>query len=237
MQALLTPRRCMQVYKQRELPNEAVLEQAGISGSDPLVLLEARPLQKPQGARITPVSSVACCGCSDITRRCAVGRGLPCGTDQKHKVSHALVRSSDVQKCIGPSVGPGVSSNKRDQPRLTAWRQVTTQLKRAGMLLATCHLLATMQSPDATTIRAAITEEARRRGIEHTLKEERHPTAQQRRNMALPRQLLSSLGGVDDQLVQLLEQALDGQFNLANLRLGGGGGDPHAEEEVGFRHH
>ena len=89
-----------------------------------------------------------------------------------------------------------------------------------------------MQAPDAAAIRAAITEEARLRGIEHTLKEERHPAAQQRRNMALPRQLLSSLGGVDDQLVQLLEQALDGQFNLANLRLSGSG-EPHTEEEVG----
>eukprot|EP00878_Enallax_costatus_P011519 GHUV01012025.1.p1 GENE.GHUV01012025.1~~GHUV01012025.1.p1 ORF type:complete len:534 (+),score=238.87 GHUV01012025.1:496-2097(+) len=127
------------VHKQGQLPNEAMLEQAGISGGDQLVLLEARPRQKPQAPKVTPV-------------------------------------------------------------------------------------------PDAAAIRAAITEEARRRGIEHTLKEERHPTAQQRRNMALPRQLLSSLGGVDDQLVQLLEQALDGQFNLANLRLSGSG-EPHTEEE------
>lgn len=98
------------------------------------------------------------------------------------------------------------------------------------VLWAVCCLC--LQAPDAAAIRAAITEEARRRGIEHTLKEERTAAAQQRRNLALPRQLLGSLGGVDDQLVQILEQALDGQFNLANLRLSDSGdGTQQAEEE------
>lgn len=93
-----------------------------------------------------------------------------------------------------------------------------------------------LQAPDAASIRAAITEEARRRGIEHNLREERPPAAQQRRSMGLPRQLLGSLGGVDDQLVQLLEQALDGQFSLANLRLSGSGEQQtETEEEVGVQ--
>lgn len=46
---------CTQVHKQAQLPNEAQLQQAGIRSGDQLVLLEAKPLVKPQAARISPV--------------------------------------------------------------------------------------------------------------------------------------------------------------------------------------
>lgn len=87
-------------------------------------------------------------------------------------------------------------------------------------------------APDAADIRRAITEEARRQGIEHTLSEERPAAAQQRRRLALPRELLGSLGGVDEQLVQFLEQALDGHFQIADIRLSGSGDRRTEEEEV-----
>lgn len=71
----------------------------------------------------------------------------------------------------------------------------------------------TDQAPSAAQIRAAITEEARRRGLEHTLREERPPPAPTARHgMLLPPELL---GGADmaesmEQLVGLLEHALGG---------------------------
>lgn len=89
------------------------------------------------------------------------------------------------------------------------------------------------QAADTAAIRAAITEEARSQGIEHTLKEERPPVA--RRGLRLPADLL---GGGNEQLLQLLQQALDGGLQL-NVGGGGGQGDPAAagaaaeEEEVG----
>lgn len=88
-----------------------------------------------------------------------------------------------------------------------------------------------VQAPDAADIRRAITEEARRRGIEHTLSDERPAATQQRRRVALPRELLGSLGGVDEQLVQFLEQALDGQFQI-DLRLGGSADEQAERDEV-----
>eukprot|EP00879_Flechtneria_rotunda_P013637 GHRR01014244.1.p1 GENE.GHRR01014244.1~~GHRR01014244.1.p1 ORF type:complete len:205 (+),score=76.72 GHRR01014244.1:402-1016(+) len=81
-------------------------------------------------------------------------------------------------------------------------------------------------APDAATIRAAITEEARRRGLEHTLREER-PAAAGRRTLALPAELL---GAADEQLLSLLEQALGGQL-LGGLRISGSAHDAGAEEE------
>lgn len=97
-----------------------------------------------------------------------------------------------------------------------------------------CHL----QAPDAAAIRTAITDEARQRGLEHTLRDERPPAPPQRRNLVLPPELL---GPVDGQLLQLLEQALaDAGGNiLQELRLSGSGvgsqgqqQQEEAEEEV-----
>jgi hypothetical protein len=102
--------------------------------------------------------------------------------------------------------------------------------------IATFHL----QAPDAAAIRAAITDEARQRGLEHTLREERPPAPPQRRSLVLPPELL---GPVDGELLQLLEQALAGAGGgniLQGLRLSGSGDgsqgqqeQEEAEEEVG----
>ncbi|KAF6259607.1 hypothetical protein COO60DRAFT_1512708 [Scenedesmus sp. NREL 46B-D3] len=94
-------------------------------------------------------------------------------------------------------------------------------------------------APDAAAIRTAITDEARQRGLEHTLRDERPPAPPQRRNLVLPPELL---GPVDGQLLQLLEQALaDAGGNiLQELRLSGSGvgsqgqqQQEEAEEEEG----
>jgi hypothetical protein len=93
---------------------------------------------------------------------------------------------------------------------------------------ATCHL----QAPDAAAIRAAITDEARQRGLEHTLREERPPAPPQRRNLVLPPELL---GPVDGELLQLLEQALAGAGGAGNilqgLRLSGSGDGSQGQQE------
>lgn len=81
------------------------------------------------------------------------------------------------------------------------------------------------QAADTAAIRAAITEESRSQGIEHTLKEERPPVA--RRGLRLPADLL---GGGSEQLLQMLQQALDGGLQL-NVSGGGQGGQAAAEEE------
>jgi hypothetical protein len=96
---------------------------------------------------------------------------------------------------------------------------------------------ANVQAPDAAAIRAAITDEASQRGLEHTLREERPPAAPQRRNIMLPPELLGSLDG---ELLQLLEQTLAGAGGnilqgLQGLRLSGSGdgsqGQQAQEEE------
>ena len=87
-----------------------------------------------------------------------------------------------------------------------------------------------LQAADTAAIRAAITEEARSRGIEHTLKEERPPVA--RRGLGLPAELL---GASNEQLLQLLQQAFDGQVPGLQLSIGGAGtaaGEQEQEEEV-----
>lgn len=91
-----------------------------------------------------------------------------------------------------------------------------------------------LPAPDAAAIRAAITDEARQQGLEHTLREERPPAAPQRRSIMLPPELL---GQVDGELLQLLEQALSGAGGniLQGLRLSGSGdgsqGQQAQEEE------
>jgi hypothetical protein len=89
-----------------------------------------------------------------------------------------------------------------------------------------------MQAADTAAIRAAITEEARSQGIEHTLKEERPPVA--RRGLRLPADLL---GGGNEQLLQLLQQAFDGQMPGLQVNVSAGGqgsqGAAAAEDEVG----
>jgi hypothetical protein len=81
------------------------------------------------------------------------------------------------------------------------------------------HLL--LQAPTAAAIRSAITDEARQCGIEHTLREERPAPAAARRSLVLPSELLHA---ADDQLLQLLEQALDGRF-MRGMSIGGSSGD------------
>lgn len=89
------------------------------------------------------------------------------------------------------------------------------------------------QAADTAAIRAAITEEARSHGIEHTLKEDRPPVA--RRGLRLPADLLS---GGNEQLLQLLQQVFDGQLPGMQLNInaggqnseGGEGGEAQAEE-------
>lgn len=82
------------------------------------------------------------------------------------------------------------------------------------------------QAADTAAIRTAITDEARSRGIEHTLKEERPPVA--RRGLRLPAGLL---GEDNEQLLQLLQQAFDGQL-LGGLQLNvSEGGQPGEEGE------
>jgi len=98
------------------------------------------------------------------------------------------------------------------------------------------------QAADTAAIRAAITEEARSRGIEHTLKEERPPVA--RRGMRLPAELLgASLGASNEQLLQLLQQAFDGRLPGLQLNVSSTGQDAQAdaaeeeeEEEEEVRH-
>jgi hypothetical protein len=93
------------------------------------------------------------------------------------------------------------------------------------------------QAADTAAIRAAITEEARSRGIEHTLKEDRPPVA--RRGLRLPADLLS---GGNEQLLQLLQQVFDGQLPGMQLNVsaggqnseGGEGGEAQAEEVCGI---
>uniref|UniRef100_A0A383W8V9 UBA domain-containing protein n=1 Tax=Tetradesmus obliquus TaxID=3088 RepID=A0A383W8V9_TETOB len=90
-----------------------------------------------------------------------------------------------------------------------------------------------LPAPDAAAIRAAITDEARQQGLEHTLREERPPAAPQRRSIMLPPELL---GQVDGELLQLLEQALSGAGGniLQGLRLSGSGDgsqEQQAQEE------
>lgn len=94
------------------------------------------------------------------------------------------------------------------------------------------HLLNLQQAADTAAIRAAITEEARSRGIEHTLKEERPPVA--RRGLRLPADLM---GASNEQLLQLLQQAFDGQVPGVQLHVSGGGqpggGEQEQEEDEG----
>lgn len=87
--------------------------------------------------------------------------------------------------------------------------------------LVSLSLLA--QAADTAAIRAAITEEARRRGIEHTLKEERPPVAR-RSGLRLPADFLNAS---NEELMQLLHQALDGRMPPlpAGLQLTVGTGD------------
>jgi hypothetical protein len=94
-----------------------------------------------------------------------------------------------------------------------------------------------MQAPDAAAIRAAITDEARQRGLEHTLREERPPAPPQRRSIMLPPELL---GSMDGELLQLLEQALAGAGAgegagsiLQGLRLSGSGGGSQGQQGQG----
>lgn len=112
---------------------------------------------------------------------------------------------------------------------------------KAPCCLPSAGCIATLQAPDAAAIRTAITEEARRQGTEHTLREERPPAASQRRNMLLTPDML---GAVDAELLNLLEQALTGsagnllQQGLQGVRLSGsgdGGQGQGEEEEVSIR--
>lgn len=88
------------------------------------------------------------------------------------------------------------------------------------------------QAADTAAIRTAITEEARSRGLEHTLKEERPPAARRR----LPAGILNA---GNEQLLQLLQQAFDGQLPGLQLNVSGAGQageDAEAEEdEVSMR--
>jgi hypothetical protein len=91
------------------------------------------------------------------------------------------------------------------------------------------------QAADTAAIRAAITEEARRRGIEHTLKEERPPAARRGAPggaLALSDELLR---GAPDELIQFLQRALDGQLP-PGLRLSSSGGGSGGEQQQQQQH-
>lgn len=97
-----------------------------------------------------------------------------------------------------------------------------------------------VQAADTAAIRTAITEEARSRGIEHTLKEERPPVA--RRGLRLPAGLFGELGEGNEQIIQLLQQALEGQLpaglqlNISGGGQAGEGAEAGEQEQVGERH-
>jgi hypothetical protein len=99
-----------------------------------------------------------------------------------------------------------------------------------GIVMCCAAVCLLGQAADTAAIRAAITEEARSRGIEHTLKEDRPPVA--RRGLRLPADLLS---GGNEQLLQLLQQVFDGQLPGMQLNISAGGqnsegGEAQAEE-------
>lgn len=84
-----------------------------------------------------------------------------------------------------------------------------------------------MQAPDAETIKAAITDEAKRRGIESLLKEDA-PPQRPRRNLNLPPELLD----MDSRIMELLEQALGGRIMGGLVPAAGGDEEAEAQEEV-----
>lgn len=111
------------------------------------------------------------------------------------------------------------------------WREsvrVVDALVRPPTCTAPTPSFSHSQAADTAAIRAAITEEARSRGIEHTLKEERPPVA--RRGMRLPAELLgASLGASNEQLLQLLQQAFDGRLPGLQLNVSSTGQDAQAD--------
>lgn len=114
-------------------------------------------------------------------------------------------------------------------------RPMCTLHHPASRVCACCLCL--QQAADTAAIRTAITDDARSRGIEHTLKEERPPVA--RRGLRLPAGLL---GEGNEQLLQLLQQAFDGQLPGLQLNVSDGGqpgeegeGQPAEEEQEEVR--
>ncbi|KAF8069378.1 hypothetical protein HT031_001493 [Scenedesmus sp. PABB004] len=138
--------------------------------------------------------------------------GLPRPEQQRLIFRHALLPADAALKQAGVASG--------DQLVVLAARPPTQP--RAPQ---------TTPAANAVAIRGAITDEARRRGLEHTLSEER-PRPAARRGVALPAELM------DGDLLQLLEQALTGGtgplvqgLRLNAARAGGGPAAGDAEEE------